>query len=62
MCECEKEGMRVMPGFYTDRERRRGSGERAGGISALAIDGRWALREAREGKRNGIGGGGGRGD
>jgi hypothetical protein len=27
VCECEKEGMRVIAGFYTDRERRRGTGK-----------------------------------
>jgi hypothetical protein len=43
VCECKREGMEMMPGLYTDRGEK---GKRKGsGSSALAIDGRRALRE-----------------
>jgi hypothetical protein len=43
VCECEREGTRVMPNLYTIREEK-GKRERAGGGGALSIDGRRSAR------------------
>jgi hypothetical protein len=43
VCECEREGTRVMPNLYTSREEK-GKRERVGGGSALAIDGQRGAR------------------
>jgi hypothetical protein len=60
--KCERDGMEVMPSFYTDRERRRGRGKGPAAAAHLPLMAGGLCGRQEKGKRKEIGGGGGRGD